>query len=82
MGTTFTLWIMLRDDYEKPHSMREVNIINTEVQEEDKVETSGMTPLNIENPEALNTFEDLLKAVGTNGRWNIFVLIICAFSTC
>lgn len=50
---------------------------NTHAYQEEKPGTFRMTHVDTEMPKSLNTFEDLLEAIGTNGRWNITVLIVC-----
>ncbi|KAK4321519.1 hypothetical protein Pmani_001122 [Petrolisthes manimaculis] len=48
----------------------------TEAAEKEKLNTTVMNEKNIED---LSTFENLLEAVGTNGRWNIIVITTCIF---
>lgn len=63
-------------DREETNSVITVNDNNTDAHEEEKLGTSGMTHVDAEKPITLNTFEDILEAIGTNGRWNITVLVV------
>ncbi|KAK3882684.1 hypothetical protein Pcinc_012950 [Petrolisthes cinctipes] len=51
----------------------------TEAAEKEKLNTTVGTVMNEKNIEDLSTFEDLLEAIGTNGRWNITVILTCLF---
>lgn len=51
----------------------------TDATGEDQLSTSATTHMDDTKTKTLNTFEDLLEAVGTNGRWNITIILTCAF---
>lgn len=36
---------------------------------------------NESNLHDITTFEDLLQMVGTRGRWNVLLLVLCAYGT-
>ncbi|KAK4322444.1 hypothetical protein Pmani_006784 [Petrolisthes manimaculis] len=70
--------IMDLDDREAIGVVDDVDT-TTEAAEKEKLNTTVGTVMNVNNIADLSTFENLLEAVGTNGRWNIIVITTCIF---